>query len=107
MDVGSLRERITIQKPSVVVDAIGGQTEGAPTMIAENLPAAVDALGIGQERLQVGQLRGVVSKRVRIRQREDITDDMLILWRNSTLEIGLVDIRYDVYETHLYCAKVQ
>ncbi len=73
--------------------------------MAENIPAVVDSLGIGQERLHVGQLRGIANKRVRTWVRYDITDDMTVQWYDKTLEIGLVDYVGD--EVHLYCAEVQ
>lgn len=104
-EIGDYTEIVTIQKATVVVDAIGGESEGPPQVIAENIPAAVDSLGIGQERLQVGQLRGIANKRVRMWTRDDITDDMTILWDGTVLEIGLVDYVGD--ELFLYCAEVQ
>jgi SPP1 family predicted phage head-tail adaptor len=107
MDVGSLREVVTIQQPTVVVDAIGGQTEGAPTTIVANLPAAVEPLSVGLERMQVNQLRTSVGKRVRIRWRDDITTEMQVLWRGKTLEIAAVDEPPRREELHLLCAEVQ
>jgi SPP1 family predicted phage head-tail adaptor len=105
VNVSELRERITIQLPPTTVDVIGGQAEGAPTNVATNLPAAVESLGIGTERPQAGQLRGSISRLVRIRYRSDITTRMIILWGTRTLEIGLVDFDRRI-ETRLYCAEV-
>lgn len=107
MDVGSLREVITIQRPTVVVDPIGGQTEGAPETVVSNLPAAVEPLSIGTERLQVNQLRTSVSKRIRIRWRGDITAAMQVLWNGKTLEIAAVEEQVRREELHLLCAEVQ
>lgn len=107
MDVGKLREVVTIQTIPVVVDSIGGQTEGAPVDFLANLPAAIDPLGVGTERISAGQLRGAVTKRVRIRYREDVTDDMRVVWKGRVMEIGLVELRYQERETHLYCAEAQ
>ena len=104
---GELRERITVRQKTIVVDPIGGQSEGPPTTFVADLPAAVDPLTKSMERVQVGQLRGAISKLVRIRYREDITDDMDVLWRNRVLEIGLVDLLPQIQQTHLYCAEVQ
>jgi SPP1 family predicted phage head-tail adaptor len=106
MKAGDLRERITIQLPTVVVDPIGGQAEGTPATVVSNLPAAVESLGLGTERPQAGQLRSSVSKLVRIRYREGITTSMLVLWRGLTLEIGLVDSDSQRTETRLTCAEV-
>lgn len=106
MNVGALREVVTIQRPTVVTDPISGQTEGVPQTIAVNVPAAVESLGLGSERVEAGQLQSVVSKRVRLRYREDVTEDMTVLWRGVTLEIGLVDLRPEDQETHLICAVV-
>lgn len=106
---GELRERITITLPTVVVDPIGGQTEGTPTVIATDLPASVEGFplggGLSMERPQAGQLRGSISKLIRIRFREDITDDMMVTWKAKTFEIGLVDY-VGRTETRLYCAEV-
>lgn len=106
MNVGALSEVVTIQSTPTVADQIGGQTEGTPVNVAVNVPASVESLGIGSERLQVGQLRGAVSKLVRLRYREDITDAMTVLWRGLVLEIGQVDLKQREQETHLYCAVV-
>lgn len=103
--IGDYVEIVTITKPTVVVDPIAGQSEGPPETIAENIPAAVESLGIGQERLQVGQLRGIANKLVRMWSRDDITDDMIVEWDGTTLEIGLIDYVGD--ELFLYCAEVQ
>jgi SPP1 family predicted phage head-tail adaptor len=84
---GDLRERVTIQLPTVVTDAIGGQTESTPTNVATNLAASVESVGLGTERPQAGQLRSSISRLVRIRYRDDITTRMVVLWRTRTLEI--------------------
>ena len=107
MDIGTLRERITIQRLTTGTDTIGGQTEGVPITIVARLPAAVEPLDIGRERLQVAQLRTSVDKRIRIRWRDDITVAMQVLWRDKTLEIGAVDEPPGRTELHLYCAVVQ
>lgn len=107
MRAGDLRDVISIQKPTVIEDDIGGQSEGPPTTVVADLPAAVEDLALGQERITAGQLRGSVTKRVRIRYREDVTDDMTVLWKNRTLEIGLVQLLQQDGETRLLCAEVQ
>ena len=106
MEIGDLSERVTIMRPSVTVDPIGGETEGAPVEFLTNLPASVEPLAIGRERLQVAQLRGSVDKRVRIRWRNDITTAMSVVWRTKTLEIGVVEDHLPD-ELWLYCAVVQ
>jgi len=106
MEIGDLCEIVTIMKPTVIDDSIGGQSEGPPAPIAVNLPAAVEPLPIGRERLQVSQLRGSVDKRVRIRWRDDITAAMYLLWRGKTLEIAGIEDRLPD-ELWIYCAVVQ
>lgn len=107
MNIGDLRELVTIQRIATTTDAIGGQVEGSATVIVADLPAAVEPLSVEQERLQVGQLRTSVSKRVRIRWRDDITVAMRVLWRNKVLEIGAIDEPPGRVAIHLLCAEVQ
>lgn len=103
-------DRVTIQAPTYTVDAIGGQTAGAPTLVLENEPAAVSTMdagkAIGRERLQVGQVRGSVAYLVKVHFHADveITTAMQVLWSGRTLEIAAVD--ETAVELWLQCAEV-
>jgi len=108
MRAGDLTEWITVHKATITPDPIGGQTEtwDPPVVVAANIPSAVETLRLNVEALHIGQLRGAVTKRFRVRYRTDIDTSMRVVWETQTFEIGLVDQKRIEDETHLYCAEV-
>lgn len=94
---GPLNQRITIQRPVVMVDSASGE----PLVDAwEDLPvdpevwAAIETLK-GMEYLASAEFRAGVTTRIRVRWRDDLTSAMRVLFR---LMKGDVLVRETVYE---------
>lgn len=100
---GNLRERVTLQSPQSVRDAIGGQSP--PTWNYEaDVFAAIDAIS-GKEANVASQLEAVTSLSVVIRPRSDVLSTWRVLWGTRVLSIEAVlpSIRKD--RTTLLCSE--
>jgi len=90
LDIGKMRERVTIQSPSEVRGR-SGQT----TLEWSNLAtvwASVEGLS-SRDIMQAQQANVMATHRIRIRHRDDVTHTHRIVWRNRTMEIASVTDR--------------
>jgi SPP1 family predicted phage head-tail adaptor len=90
LDIGKMRERVTIQSPSEVRGR-SGQT----TLQWSNLAtvwASVEGLS-SRDIMQAQQANVMATHRIRIRHRDDVTHTHRIVWRNRTMEIASVTDR--------------
>jgi SPP1 family predicted phage head-tail adaptor len=90
LDIGKMRERVTIQSPSEVRGR-SGQT----TLQWSNLAtvwASVEGLS-SRDIMQAQQANVMATHRIRIRHRDDVTHTHRIIWRNRTMEIASVTDR--------------
>lgn len=85
--IGKLRERVTFQQESRVADGGGGHALSwanigtNPTVWARVKPIS------GREQIQAMQLAGILTHRVTVRHRTDITTSMKIVWGSISLNI--------------------
>ena len=102
MNPGTLRERITITKNTLVADGLGGSTDTWATLAtvwAEIRPLTSKELEVS------GQVQAQGGYRVTIRSRSDVTAAMRITWGSRTLEInGVVQVNPELLR--LDCSEV-
>jgi SPP1 family predicted phage head-tail adaptor len=90
LDIGKMRERVTIQSPSEVRGRSGQTTlEWSDTAIVW---ASVEGLS-SRDILQAQQANVIATHRIRIRHRADVTHTHRLVWRNRTMEIASVTDR--------------
>ena len=85
--IGAMRERVVIQAGAGAADGYGGRTSdwsAVATVWAEVAPIG------GRERAQAEQLEGVVTHRVTIRHRTDVTAAHRLLWGSKALNVRAV-----------------
>jgi SPP1 family predicted phage head-tail adaptor len=112
---GPLNQRITIQRPIVVID-----DSGEPVVDAwEDLPvepevwAAIETMK-GMEYLASAEFRAGVTTRIRVRWRDDLTSAMRVVFRLMNAGVVVRETVYDIQsvlpqyqsmsEVHLMCA---
>lgn len=78
MQAGKLRELITLQSPSVAVDALGQRVEGWSTVA--DVYARAQPLR-GREFFAAGQMQSEATVKFTIRYREGVAGNMRVLWR--------------------------
>lgn len=82
MNIGQLRERVTIERNIRPSDGRGGRTQGfTPT---KTVWAAVRAVSV-RERANLQQVQGANLYVVTIRYRTDVTGDCRLVWRGRYL----------------------
>lgn len=86
INIGSLRERITIQTPTKATSPSGERTLSW-TNTATGVPARITGLS-SRDLLQAQQANVVATHRIRIRFRDDITPSSRIVWRSRNLEVS-------------------
>jgi SPP1 family predicted phage head-tail adaptor len=84
--IGELRDHVTIQAAVVVADKYGEGIETWPD-VATNVPAEVIAL-TGRELVVAKQTKAVVSWRVRMRYRSDVTPAHRFIFNGKILTIN-------------------
>jgi SPP1 family predicted phage head-tail adaptor len=90
LDIGKMRERVTIQSPSEVRGRSGQTTlEWSNTA---TVWASVEGLS-SRDILQAQQANVVATHRIRIRHRDDVAHTHRLVWRNRTMEIASVTDR--------------
>jgi SPP1 family predicted phage head-tail adaptor len=90
LDIGKMRERMTIQSPSEVRGRSGQTTlEWSDTA---TVWASVEGLS-SRDILQAQQANVIATHRIRIRHRDDVTHTHRLVWRNRTMEIASVTDR--------------
>jgi SPP1 family predicted phage head-tail adaptor len=106
MDVGALRHRVTIQTAATTADPLRGQASGAPTVLAQNVPAAIEPLE-GRELLEAQQLSAVVSHRVRLRYLAGVTPRSRVLFGARTFEVAsVINVEERNVELRLFCQEI-
>jgi SPP1 family predicted phage head-tail adaptor len=91
LDIGRMRERVTIQSPTEVRGRSGQTTLNWDTTLA-TVWASVEGLS-SRDILQAQQANVIATHRIRIRHRDDVTHTHRIVWRNRTMEIASVTDR--------------
>jgi len=91
LDIGKMRERVTIKSPTEVRSRSGETTLNWDTTLA-TVWASVEGLS-SRDILQAQQANVVATHRIRIRHRGDVTHTHRIIWRNRTMEIASVTDR--------------
>jgi SPP1 family predicted phage head-tail adaptor len=79
INVGRFNQRITVQKPSTSVDALGQRVETwteLATVWAQAQPLR------GREYFSAGEVNSDAAVRFRLRYRSDVTGAMRVLWRD-------------------------
>jgi SPP1 family predicted phage head-tail adaptor len=104
MNIGKMRERVTIQTPSEVRTPVGETTLtwGALATVW----ASVDGLST-RDILQAQQANLVATHRIRIRYRADVTHTQRIIWRGRTMEIASVVERDNRTALEILAREVQ
>lgn len=88
MTPGQLDRRITIRKPTTVVDELYGPQPGGWEDVASRIPAQVwDALPSNSESVQGGLRMADRPARVRIRYMRGLSSDMQIVVHNEVDEV--------------------
>lgn len=84
IDVGKLRERVTIQQAAANVNSLGEAVLAWADV--RTVWASVDGVG-AREALEAGQQDTTISHRVRMRYVPELTQQMRFLWRSRILNI--------------------
>lgn len=87
LPAGAMREQITLQAYTATRDAYGGEV--ITWADQATVWGAVDAI-TGRESYAAQQLDSVVTLRVRLRMRSDVTTKWRALWRSQVLSIMAV-----------------
>lgn len=103
INVGRFNQRITVQKPSASVDALGQRVETwteLATVWAQAQPLR------GREYFAAGEVNSDASVRFRLRYRGDVTGAMRVLWRGVPHAIVAepVDVEGGRHTLELMCS---
>lgn len=85
VDLGGMRERVTLKSPALTSDTGGWKTD-TPTTVASNVAVEIRELD-GTEPFQAGAQRGIAQYQVRMRYRADVRAKWLLVWGSKTLEV--------------------
>ena len=100
-NAGPLRERVTVQAPTTLRNALGESTIGWAT--AGTVWASVN--GLSSREVMMGmQANALVTYKIRIRFFSGITHQHRLLWRGKTMEIASV-VERDVRTMHEILAR--
>ena len=88
IDIGRMRERVTIKAPTEVRSRSGETTLNWDTTVA-TVWANVGGLS-SRDILQAQQANVIATHRMRIRFRDDVTHLHRVVWRGKTMEIASV-----------------
>lgn len=105
IDIGKMRERVTIKAPTEVRSRSGETTLNWDTTVA-TVWASVEGLS-SRDIIQAQQANVVASHRIRIRHRTDVTHEHRVVWRGVTMEIASVTDRMDREVLELLAREVQ
>ena len=110
MRAGTLRHRVTLQKPTVVDDGQGGKTTTWTTGQVTDVPAAIEPL-MGREAIEASKVQGTMSHRITIRYSSAVsglTPTWRVVFGSRTFEIHAVkQIDERRREVQLECSEVQ
>jgi SPP1 family predicted phage head-tail adaptor len=84
IDIGKMRERITVEIASTATNALGEAVLTWAT--ASSVWASVEGVA-AREALEAGKQEVNVTHRVRLRYLPGLTQQMRLAWRNRTLDI--------------------
>lgn len=87
---GELTERIVIQQHTTVADGLGGQTATLANISTDPNPWAKVIVMRGKENQNAERTSAFVGYQFRILNRNDITEDMVILWNSRKFNIRAV-----------------
>mgnify|MGYP001954082943 CR=1 FL=1 len=108
MNAGKLRFRVTLQKPVLMGDGMGGGIQtwsDVATVWADVVPTNASNIS-NIENFNSDQTRPVQHCIVKIRYHPGIDADMRLIHRNRVLEIlSVVDVDERKREIHLYCRE--
>lgn len=105
IDIGKMRDRVTIKAPTEVRSRSGETTLSWDTTVA-TVWASVEGLS-SRDIIQAQQANVVASHRIRIRHRTDVTHEHRVVWRGVTMEIASVTDRMDREVLELLAREVQ
>ena len=93
IDIGRMKERVTIKSPTTVRSRSGETTLSFDTTLA-TVWASVDGLS-SRDIMQAQQANVIATHKIRIRFRDDVSHTHRIVWRDRTMEIASVTERMD------------
>lgn len=96
IDIGKMKERVTIQSPREVRSRSGETTLNWDTTVA-TVWASVDGLS-SRDIMQAQQANVVATHRIRIRKRDDVLHTHRVVWKGRTMEIASVTKRGEATE---------
>jgi len=96
IDIGKMKERVTIQSPREVRSRSGETTLNWDTTVA-TVWASVDGLS-SRDIMQAQQANVVATHRIRIRKRDDVLHTHRVIWKGRTMEIASVTKRGEATE---------
>jgi len=96
LDIGKMKERVTIQSPREVRSRSGETTLNWDTTVA-TVWASVDGLS-SRDIMQAQQANVVATHRIRIRKRDDVLHTHRVIWKGRTMEIASVTKRGEATE---------
>jgi len=102
IDVGKLRERVTVQQASETRNTLGETLQTWSTY--STIWASVEGVS-SRESLLAGQQQISISHRVRMRWLDGLTQNMRLRWRNRTLDIISILERDNRREHELLCQE--
>jgi SPP1 family predicted phage head-tail adaptor len=109
MDIGRLRERVTLQQATTTTDAQGGSATTWATL--DTVWASIEPVS-GREQIQAGAMGSQVGYRVGLRYRGDLSASHRLAWTPfwastvKTLEITSVSPSPDHRSVELLCVEV-
>lgn len=93
IDIGRMKERVTIKSPTTNRSRSGETTLSFDTSLA-TVWAAVDGLS-SRDIMQAQQANVIATHKIRIRYRDDVSHTHRIVWRGRTMEVASVTERMD------------
>lgn len=112
MQAGKLRHRVVLQQATTSQDSFGAPTPSWAALTGGTVYASVEAL-TGREFLDSRQIEAQVDYRVRIRWRNDVTEQTRISWTDPMSVAHLFEIRAVLPDAtsrrqlELMCAEVR
>ena len=91
IDVGKLRERVTIQNPTEAYSP-SGETTITWEAVATDIYASVEGM-TSRDIVQAQQANVIASHKIRIRFRDDVTIRSRVIWRGRTMEVASITER--------------
>ena len=104
IDIGKMKERVTIKSPREVRSRSGETTLNWDTTVA-TVWASVDGLS-SRDIIQAQQANVVATHKIRIRFRDDVSHTHRIIWRDRTMEIASVTERNDRHVLELLAREL-